>query len=212
MSYIKKRKTGKKEVREPILIVCEDSKSSVFYLRDRIRVERLTTTQVEVSGESNSAPISVVDYAIQRKKEQRRKAKREGIYEFKEIYCVMDVDNHETLSNAKRKALDNNLIPIVSNECFELWYLIHFIEQNAYIERNDIYKKLNKIIEKEYNKSDKKISEDLNEKGSEKEAINRAKKLERQSEDSNPELFIKKNPSTDVYILVEKIIELSKNQ
>ena len=37
------------------------------------------------------------------------------------------------------------------------------------------------------------------------------KKLEKQSLDSDPDLLIKKNPTTDVYVLIEKINELSRN-
>ena len=48
-------------------------------------------------------------------------------------------------------------------------------------------------------------------KGNEKNAIERAKKLEKQSLDSDPDLLIKKNPTTDVYVLIEKINELSRN-
>ena len=71
MSFLKKRKTGTREVREPVLIVCEDSKSSVYYLKEKVKSARLTSTEVEVSGDSNSAPISVVDFAIERKRQQR---------------------------------------------------------------------------------------------------------------------------------------------
>jgi hypothetical protein len=136
MSFLKKRKTGTREVREPILIVCEDSKSSVYYLKGKVKSARLTSTDVEVSGDSNSAPISVVDYAIKRKKAQKINAKKKGIYEYKEIYCVMDVDNHDTLQNAIVKTKDHLLLPIISNESFELWYLLHFTDQNAHIERH----------------------------------------------------------------------------
>ncbi|MBP7283058.1 MAG: RloB domain-containing protein [Leptospiraceae bacterium] len=211
MSFLKKRKTGTREVREPVLIVCEDSKSSVYYLKEKVKSARLTSTEVEVSGDSNSAPISVVDFAIERKRQQRIKAKKEGIYEYKEIYCVMDVDNHDTLRNAIIKAKDHLLLPIISNESFELWYLLHFTDQNAHIERHKINKKLSEYLGKDYDKADEKIFEYLMQKGNEKNAIERAKKLEKQSLDSDPDLLIKKNPTTDVYVLIEKINELSRN-
>ncbi len=89
----------------------------------------------------------------------------------------MDVDDHPNLKSAIQQAKDNDLIPIISNQAFELWYLLHFIEySSAYIHRNDIYKKLDAIMSKNYDKGDKSIFELINTKGDEKKGNYACKK------------------------------------
>ena len=121
-----RRLERRKPLRVPsttILIVCEDSKSSPDYFR-RFRSElSLTSVTVEVYGEEcGSAPISVVNYAIDRKKETETSSIRD---KYDEIFCVIDIDEHET-DQAIQKARDNNLNMIISNPCFEYWYILHF--------------------------------------------------------------------------------------
>lgn len=109
-------KTRPSKFKKPlsILIVCEDAKSSVFYLEAKIRecglfktatLEKARRKDVAVDvepGGKGSAPISVVDHAIQKRDEYNRKARKAGKYPYGEVYCVMDVDDHDTL----RKAVD----------------------------------------------------------------------------------------------------------
>lgn len=206
---ISNRKTQFREVKKPILIVCEDSKSSIYYLRSKIKDLNLSPIDIEVDGNSDSSPNSVVKYAIRRKKEQTSKAKKNGIEEYESIYCVMDVDEHATLKNAIQQALDNALIPIVSNQSFELWYLLHFMEYStAFIHRDDILKKLKVHLGKEYDKADSKIYEHL--KGGEDKAIQNAKKLKQSAEIESNQRQPLRNPSTDVFILIEKLNSLAK--
>ncbi len=205
------RKTSFKEVKKPILIVCEDSKSSVLYLREKIRELRINPVDVEVDGRSDSTPHSVVQYAIGRKKEQKKKAKKEGIEEYEAIYCVMDVDEHPTIKNAIQQALDNALIPIVSNQCFELWYLLHFMEYStAYMHREEIAKRLKLHLGQEYDKADRKMYELIKAKGDEELAAQNSKRLRKAAEEDSDERNPSRNPSTDVFILIEKLNGLAK--
>jgi len=213
MKRLSNRKTSFREVKKPILIVCEDSKSSVLYLRNKIIDLRLNPIDVEVDGNSDSTPVSVVNYAIERKKEQKRKATKEGTEEYGEVYCVMDVDDHPSIKKAIQQAKDNSLIPIVSNQSFELWYLLHFIEYStAYIHRDDIVKKLKSYLGKEYEKADNKIYEFLKVKGNEEKAIQNSKKLKQSAETESDERNPLRNPSTDVFMLIEKLNSLAKGK
>lgn len=204
MSWIKPRKKAFKEVRKPILIVCEDSKSSVYYLKEKVRSCGLSPDDVKVDGDSDSSPRSVVDYAIKEKAKQKKYAKDNKIYKYEEIYCVMDVDDHSTLKEALTKARDNNLIAIVSNECFELWYLLHFIKYSSKsFDRKEIEKLLTTHLGKPYNKSDKKIFDILKDK--EEHAISLAEQLGVSAMKESPDRNPKRNPSTDVHVLIKKI-------
>lgn len=204
MSWIKPRKKEFKDVRKPILIVCEDSKSSVYYLRAKVRSCGLSPDDVKVDGDSDSSPISVVDYAIKEKAKQLKLAKENKIYEYEAVYCVIDVDDHPTLKAALSKARDNKLISIVSNECFELWYLLHFIPYSTkHLSRRELEKQLTTHLGKPYDKGDDKIFYQIKDK--ESTAINIAKQLDSSALSESSERNPKRNPSTDVYVLIEAI-------
>jgi hypothetical protein len=205
------RKTDFKPVKKPILIVCEDSKSSVLYLEAKIKDLYINPIDIKVDGNSESSPISVVDYALEKKLEHKKKVKKEGIEDYEAIYCVMDVDDHPSIKPAINKAQANELVPIVSNQCFELWYLLHFIEYStAFLHREEIYKLLDKKLGKDYDKADKNIFELLNSKGSELKAIQTAKKLKASAIEDSTEINPLRNPSTDVFILIEKLNSIAK--
>ena len=48
----------------------------------------------------------------------------------------MDVDQHPNLGPAVEKAVANGISVAVSNPCIELWFILHFHEQTAHIERD----------------------------------------------------------------------------
>ena len=120
-------KTKKPKINQElrILIVCEDSKSSVFYFDSMAKDLRLSA--VEVRGkECGSAPSSVLTYA----KEQYEKSKGDG-NTYDAVYCVFDRDKHtcfdatveaiETLNVGKKP-----FFAITAMPCFEYWLLLHF--------------------------------------------------------------------------------------
>ena len=78
MKKLQQRKKAGKKL-EIILIVSEDTKSSTFYLQDKIKSFDISAkikydklpiikTTIDVKGSSGSAPISVVKFAIKEKK------------------------------------------------------------------------------------------------------------------------------------------------
>jgi hypothetical protein len=44
-----------------------------------------------------------------------------------------DVDEHPRLDEARVQAHDNDIRVAISNPCFELWLVLHFRSQNAYL-------------------------------------------------------------------------------
>ncbi|WP_425515599.1 RloB family protein [Methylomonas paludis] len=78
---------------------------------------------------------------------------------FEEVYAVFDRDDHATYHDAldKAKSLDgkfNNDIKqkvrfeaIASVPCFELWLLLHFVNIQAPLHRNDVYTRLNQFLD-----------------------------------------------------------------
>ena len=54
-----------------------------------------------------------------------------------EYWCVFDVDVHPYLREATALAKSNGIKLAISNPCIELWFLLHFANQTAYIERRE---------------------------------------------------------------------------
>jgi len=134
--------------------------------------------------------------------------------ELDECWVVFDKDDFDrNFNSAINKALKNGLMVAYSNEAFELWFLLHFNFMNSAIKR-DIY---NKKIEENYKKEtgDKKYKYNKTSgvlplinliKDREKNAIRNAKKLLEQFK--NEASFVKKNPSTTVHLLIERLNKL----
>ncbi len=189
------RKPGKRQPRRLLLVVCEDAKAAPAYfnaLRDHLRLE---TSRVEVCGrECGSAPISVVDFAI-----QRRRAHQKAGRIVDTTFCVIDADDHESIFKALDKANANGLTVAVSSPCFEIWYLLHFAHGGrAYPKRDVLYRDLRKHLP-DYDKGSFKGFDVLWDKMT--AAIERAKLLVGLREDDRL-----RNPSTEVHVVVEAFI------
>ena len=120
-----RRKPGFRKPREITLIICEGGSERVYFdvLRNHLR---LSNTEVSFPCPRGSAPINVVDCALQ-------KAREPGHYDH--IYCVFDRDDHSTFDNARAKLQQHakraRLYEAVSIPCFEYWLLLHFAFTNA---------------------------------------------------------------------------------
>ena len=130
--------------------------------------------------------------------------KRKNEEGFDEAWVVFDKDDF-SLQQFNR-AFDlarsqSNIEPCWSNECFKLWYLLHFQFQNTGIGREDIYNKLKHLLGKDYDKSDASIYEDLKDK-MDKDLSNADKlaDLQLQAGDEHG------NPSTFVHELVKLLL------
>lgn len=69
--YLKRRK-ARREPYDRVLIVCEGEKTEPVYFKALIRALRLSSANVEVCGECDSSPRSVLDYARQKQKAEQK--------------------------------------------------------------------------------------------------------------------------------------------
>jgi hypothetical protein len=88
-------------------------------------------------GDPHGTPFSLVERAVEAKKDDERDARRKGGRARDEYWCVCDVDEHPKLREAIELAVRNDIKLAISNPCIELWFLIHFEDQFAYIDRHD---------------------------------------------------------------------------
>jgi hypothetical protein len=128
-----RRPAPDRKPRATILVVCEGTRTEPAYFRGLCRKLRLASIEVEVmGGNCGSAPISVVDYAINLRNNREREAVTSITRSrFDEVWCVFDTEepgSNSSFLKAVQKAKDNKLNLAISNPCFEYWILLHFAE------------------------------------------------------------------------------------
>ncbi|NDJ12695.1 MAG: RloB domain-containing protein [Acidobacteriia bacterium] len=119
-----KRRRATKQVNPTYLIVCEGDVTEKNYLTDLRCHYRIPLTFRFISG---CGPLTLVQKAVEEK--------RKRVRDFDRIWVVCDVDEHPNIPAAKVQARANSIPMAISNPCFDLWALLHFQDQNAYIDR-----------------------------------------------------------------------------
>src|SRR6185295_17099142 len=130
------RRRSSDQPRRRILVLCEGKETEPRYLEALYAKLRPSRVQIVIEGYGED-PKALVERAVARKREVEREARRRGDSEISpdEIWCVFDVDEHGRLADARQQARDNGIELAVSNPCFELWALLHFQDQTAYLAR-----------------------------------------------------------------------------
>ena len=111
--FDRKKPSLKQQAR--VLVLCEDTKSSLIYLQDAARHFR-SYAEVQIAHCGKNDPLNIVKEAI-----QRRRA-------YDKVYCAIDRDRHEGFDAAMALAAENTqwLLVVVSYPCYEFWLLLHF--------------------------------------------------------------------------------------
>jgi RloB-like protein len=127
-----------------ILIFTEGSKTEPIYLthwqrlhRDRVRV---------VFDAFHGAPLQLVEHAAIRRAEELRRARRGLADAHDEYWCVFDVDEHPNIGRAVDLAAANGVSVAVTNPCIEMWFLLHFHDHAAAIDRGDAQRKSSDLL------------------------------------------------------------------
>lgn len=98
-----------------VLVLCEDTKSSLDYLRDAAHKNR-AQADVEVTNCGSSDPLVIVTEAI----------KLLSKYDF--VYCAIDWDQNPRFVPALTLAAQHvgKIEVIASYPCYEYWLMLHF--------------------------------------------------------------------------------------
>ncbi len=224
------KKFAKKEAKErPIrfrrykylfLIVCEDQKTEPAYFEEYVAKIPQDTIYLRPIGTGRD-PKGVVQRAIIERQILEKEAKRE----VDEVWVVFDKDDADEnatkikrFTDAFQIAKSENLEVAYSNEVFELWLLLHFIDvdKNTPLHRTEVYKFLHDEIQKipkfadyEYDHKviDPRTLEVVFGYGDRDSAISRAQILMEHHSDCEP---IKANPLTKVHLLVQALLDWIK--
>ena len=181
-----------------ILIVCEGEVTEPNYFKNLVKKYRINAANVHIVGECGSAPMSVYSEAV--KLYENSKMKDE--IEYDKVFCVFDKDQHPTYQAAIESIRQKKCFEaILSEPCFEVWYLFHFTASTRPFDKKGS-KTASQQVKTEANKLLKKYGKNENDISILHEHITTAIKNAKQVEKMGI-----RNPYTNVYMLVEEILE-----
>ena len=189
------RNQNTRELRKVVRIYTEGEKTEVNYFNSIKDELRLPEIDIRVHGCGDNT-LSLVEWVIERKES-------ENMNEDTEWWVVFDKDEHPKFNEAIQLARSKDIHVAYSNECFELWFILHFEYLQTAIGRQQYYKKLTELLGVKYEKNNSDIYDII--KGRENNAIRHAKNLEKMHNDEKVESPEKRDPSTLVFELVEKL-------
>ena len=100
---------------------------------------------ISFSNGNATDPVNIVKDTINTMKQEDIKAKNGD-----KIYCLIDTDDKKykdkQIEDAIKLAKKNNIEVIISNPCFEYWFLCHFINTSKPMNNTEIINDLKKYI------------------------------------------------------------------
>lgn len=185
-----------------ILILCEDTKSSRDYFALFPHDDSLVEIQCVGTGMNTD---SLMEHAVEIA-EQTRKDRDQ----YERIWVVFDRDSfpEQNFNRAFELArTQNRITPCWSNECFELWYLLHFHYRDTAIGRDELWPAISALLNEGYDKADDQLHAKLA--AHLETALRNAKKLDYENTLAGTPT---RNPSTRVHELVDALIKLDPSK
>jgi hypothetical protein len=199
MNQYRRRKVGTRRQRRILALVCEGTTESKYFNNYRTPECDL---RIHIPDTSMTDPVGLVQFAL------RLATDLDMDFEYGDrLWCVFDVDDNsrESIEESKRKALPNVRLAL-SNPCFELWFLLHFVNYTTRLTRCDATSKLKRYLPKYLKSGDNFVQL----RPSTRVAISRSKNLNKMHTRYGVELLsIDSCPSTQVFEVVEYILEHS---
>ncbi len=129
------RKPATSAPKRRILIFTEGEATETAYFTHLHRLHRERV--IIVLDPRHGTPLTLVRHAVD-ERERCLKAERQSRGAgYDEYWVVIDVDEHPNLTEALELARSNSIAVAVSNPCVELWFVLHSIDQTAFIHRHD---------------------------------------------------------------------------
>lgn len=120
-----------------VYVFTEGEKTEPQYFTHWSRLYR-RLTRVTLDSRTGRDPRTLVELARDTKKKHLREQKNGEGTAYDQYWCVFDRDDHQRWMDALQMALDNGIEVAVSNPCIELWFLLHFRSQEAWIKGRDV--------------------------------------------------------------------------
>ena len=205
--WVEKRRDSRRIINpEYHLIVTEGTKTEPKYfdaIKTRINEKFKERINLEVVGEGDNT-VSLFNHAKLRVEADRKKFRY-----YKHVWVVYDTDDFPKDKIdivpelcAKSSTADCRYHAIWSNQCIELWYLLHFSYLHSDLSRPEYYPKLDKWLKAnnagKYSKNRSDMFEILE--PFVDNAIKNAEKLQDENKERSPS---NSSPGTKVYELIE---------
>jgi len=185
-------------VKRQILVYVEGARTEEDYV---VFWHRRHRTEVRVTvAEEHGVPMTLVDLAVGAKANGEREQRRGRGDSWDEIWCVFDEDSHPRLAGAIAKAEANGINLAVSSPCIELWFVLHYEDQTAFIERHAAQSRARDLLG-----CDKGLSDDALEQLAERHDAARARATaldDKHGGDGSPP---RSNPSSEMWKLIDEI-------
>lgn len=130
-----RRRPSTQAQRFQIRVFAEGKETEVGYINHYFRLHR-NRVIVSIAEHQGSAPLSVVEAAVAERKYDLREEKRGRGSAYDEYWCVIDVDEHYGLDEALQLAAASGVKVALSSPCLEVWFVLHYRLQAAYLERH----------------------------------------------------------------------------
>lgn len=194
------RRQRQVEPRREILVFTEGRRTEPHYLKHWEREHR-DRVLLHVS-DFHGTPRSLVDHAVDAKRQAVREARRGRGRAHDEVWCVFDQDEHPNIREALEKAAANGIGVVLSNPCIELWFLLHFSDQTAHVDREAAQRRSRQKLECDKSLTPAALASLT---GRYAEAKRRARRLdEKHAGDGSPH---HSNPSSNMWGLIDRIRE-----
>jgi hypothetical protein len=155
------RSPMRRPVKTTILIVGEGQQTEPNYFRE-LKLEDNVTAKFSLTVKKGHgrSPEDVIEEALKYKQQAENRVEY-----YDEVWCVLDVegpDKRESLEKAMAVAQQNDITLCLSNPCFEVWLLAHFVRQSrAYNDCDSVIVQLNNywqsLCGQNYQKNDEHI-------------------------------------------------------
>jgi len=147
---VERESAKKKMLSEKWLFVCEGSCTEPNYIESLIRFANAKTEstklfyRIEGNGRNTISLVKSVDDLLS----EIESFKIKSDIPYGQVFVLFDKDSfgEDNFDNAIRMASARGYLPIWSNECFELWFILHYEYLNADTGRKSYFKKLNEHL------------------------------------------------------------------
>lgn len=209
MTFDPRRKPPTRTLGRKVVIACEGSKTERLYFIDIRTHLRASTIDIIMAPHEGSDPATVVAAAEDKRAELKRERRWSSPGDT--AWAVFDGDEHldtdgkrQRWNDAIQRAESRDIKLAVSNPSFELWYLLHFKEQNGALNRSQALSAL-RVHRPDYEKNRSLFSE-LHASDLTAAATSRASSLCERCDESGRHRW--RNPSTRVHLLVTHLLAL----
>lgn len=130
------RRTARGQPKRMLHVFIEGKRTEDLYLTFWHRLHR-ETVSVHLD-ERIGVPSTLVDAAVDAKRQAEKDARKGKGSAPDEFWCVFDRDDHPSVAESIQRAEDNGIGVAFSNPCLELWFVLHVADQTAHIDRHAV--------------------------------------------------------------------------